>query len=229
MRDPPHTHTSLTHGPGTNSKLGSETESSSATVPTPLALLLYNTYVYSRPQPSSNRLSSVVCPLLACFHELLPSPTEETFARAHIISIELMFGGFGLTAGRYRRLRRAFPLDSRMHPHVYIHTLKSTPGRRGFHPRLPVRLPNAPSCYLRTRIKGVGHLPPYPNAPLCYLRSITPQVAGPLRHGQPLLRLLRPLVASAARLPTRLPNAPLCYLRTRIKGVGHLPLYPNTP
>ena len=161
--DTTHTHITLNPLAGTNS-------ASSATVPTPLALLLYNTYMYSRPQSALIK-PVVVCPLLlACFHEL---PTEETFARtsgAHR-TIRAHVRGFGLTpltAGRYAsaaRLPSRLPnAPSRSHSHTLAYT-------RGFHPRLP----NAPSCYLRTRIKGVGHLPPYPNAPLCYLRSITPR------------------------------------------------------
>jgi hypothetical protein len=143
--DTTHTHITLTLRrlcplAGTNS-------ASSATVPTPLALLLYNTYMYSRPQSALIK-PIVVCPLLlACFHEL---PTEETFARtsgAHH-TIRAHVRGFGLTpltAGRYAsaaRLPSRLPnTPSRSHSHTLVYT-------RGFHPRLP----NAPSCYLRTRI-----------------------------------------------------------------------------
>jgi len=134
---------------GTNSAFPS-----SATVPTPLALLLYNTYMYSRPQSALIK-PVVVCPLLlACFHEL---PTEETFARtsgAHR-TIRAHVRGFGLTpltAGRYASaarlpsrlpnapsrshshtlvcttgaFNRAFPFDSRKRPHA---TCAASPSR----------------------------------------------------------------------------------------------------
>ncbi len=49
---------------------------------------------------------------------------------AHIIQFELMFGASASPPSPpgATRLRRAFPLDFRMRPHVHIHTPSSTPG-----------------------------------------------------------------------------------------------------
>ena len=78
--------------------------------------------------PSSNPLSFVPSSLHASMSFQPKRPSRAHLA--HIIQFELMFGASASPPSPpgATRLRRAFPLDSRMRPHVHIHTPSSTPG-----------------------------------------------------------------------------------------------------
>ena len=78
--------------------------------------------------PSSNPLSFVPSSLHASMSFQPKRPSRAHLA--HIIQFELMFGASASPPSPpgATRLRRAFPLDSRMRPHVHIHTPTSTPG-----------------------------------------------------------------------------------------------------
>ena len=119
QRRPPHTHL---FNPGTRDEFGfytTPTCTRDLSLPSsnPLSLFV----------PSSHASMSFSNRRDLCDWAPRVPPYRSQPSRAHHIN-RAHVRGLGLTAGRYRRLRRAFPLDSRMHPHVYIHTPKSTTG-----------------------------------------------------------------------------------------------------